>query len=378
MKVGVGFSTQAAPIRAVFEAVRAAAATVPPEACDVALVFAAGAAAAAPEELAAAAAELTGASLVIGASAAGVGVDGREVEGDAVAVALLGGARAHAALSPRLGFASDVATSDALRDLDLEPRGAALLLFDATTVSPTGLLDAMRRQVPADLPTFGLGAVDLGGSPWVTVGEQPTADALAALWLPDVQARWAIAPIGQPLTPPLVITGGMGGVISTLDDRRAYDRLVETVKAPMMENLDHLGKTILIGLPGPDGAEQVRPLLGVDPYSGAIAIGGDTIQAGQAIRFILRSPDSARENLRDALRRLQADLDQPPALLLAIRGAGRGRALYGDDLQEIEPAMIAAAFPGVPVLTVMSACELAPTPEGHAMNLFTTLLVALR
>lgn len=378
MIAGVGLSRRAEPIRAMIEAARAAGAQVPAGQRELAIVLATGAPAAAPAELMAAAAELTGAEQVFGASAAGVGIGGQETEEDGVAVALLGGARAHAAAAVELGFDSDVAASAALRDLDLEPSGTVLTWFDAMTVAPSGMLDALRRQVPAELPLLGMGAVSRNGKPWLSLGEVPTSDAFAALWLRGASARWAQAPMGRPLTGPLTVTAGMGGVIGALDGRRAYEVLVEAVKSPMMTDLDRLGRTVFVGLPSDDGVELVRPLLGIDPYAGALAVGGAPIQPGQAIRFLLRSPDQARENLQAAIQDLQAQLDQPPVLLLVARAAGRGQELYGPDLQGIEAAMVAAAFPDTPILTALSACELAPSPAGHAMHLYTTLLIALR
>jgi small ligand-binding sensory domain FIST len=377
MIVGLGLSSRAEPIRAVMEAARAACAAVPAEQRALVVVIASGAPAASPAELATAAAELTGAPLVVSATSAGVGVGGIELEGDGVAIAVIGGVDARVAGGDGLGFDSDAATSAALRDLDLEPDGAALLWFDAMTVSPAGMIDALRRQVPAGLPLLGLGAVDRQGAPWVGVDEQPTPDAVAALWLRGVSARWSQAPMGQPLTGPLHVTRGMGGVIEELDGRRAYEVLAEAVRAPMMADLERMGRTVFVGLPGPGGVELVRPLRGVDPYAGAIAVGGAPVQPGQAIRFLLRSPEQARENLQGAIDALQAQLDQPPALLLVARAAGRGQELYGPDLAGVEAAMVASAFPDTPVLSAMSACELTPTPDGHALHLYTTLLIAL-
>lgn len=378
MIAGVGLSRHAEPIRAMIEAARIAGAAVPADQRELAIVLATGAPARGPAELMAAAAELTGADQIFGASAAGVGVGGQETEEDGVAVALLGGVRSHVAAAVELGFDSDAAASAALRDLDLEPSGTVLTWFDAMTVAPSGMIDALRRQVPAELPLFGVGAVDRGGAPWLSLGEVPVRDAFAALWLRGATARWAQAPMGRALTGPLTVTRGMGGVIGALDGRRAYEVLVEAVKAPMMADLDRLGRTVLVSLSSDDGVELIRPLLGVDPYAGALAIGGAPVQPGQAIRFVLRSPEQARENLQAAIRELQEQLDQPPALLLVARAAGRGQELYGADLQGIEAAMVAAAFPDTPILTALSACELAPSPAGHAMHLYTTLLVALR
>ena len=374
MHASVGVSTSASAIRAAIEAARAARSrTATPE---VALVFAAGGPAQLPAEVLSAVAEVTGAATVVGASGVGVLSADGEVEGDAVGVALLWDVGARAALGEGLSRDSDQAAARALHGLDLAEQGALLLLFDAMRVMPS-LTAALRRQVPLAVPVLGFGAVDAAGTPWVAASaEAPVADAVVALWLRSARATWAVASVGQPVTPLLRVTGAKGGVIDTLEDRPALDVLREAVRGPLMADLERLGRAIFVGLTGPGGVEIVRPLLGIDPYVGALAIGGAPVREGQHLRFLLRSPEQARENLQAALAQLQADLPAPPRLLLVARAAGRGAELYGE-LAGIEAALIAGAFPGVPLLGLLGACELAPAAEGHALHFFTTTIIAL-
>jgi small ligand-binding sensory domain FIST len=76
----------------------------------------------------------------------------------------------------------------------------------------------------------------------------------------------------------------------------------------------------------------IRRLIGVDPRSGAIAV-GDRIRPGQRIQFHLRDADTSAEDLEMLLRRYQvAQSDQSPspsgALLFSC--LGRGIGLYGE------------------------------------------------
>ncbi|MEL6342585.1 MAG: FIST N-terminal domain-containing protein [Myxococcota bacterium] len=377
MIAAVGLSQHTQPIRAAIEAARQAAALIPAPQRRMAIVFAAGAHASHPDEVIAAISEVTGLAGIFGGSGAGVLAASGEVEGDAVVVAIIGGrATIRMRLAAGLSQDSDATTSQAVRDLDVESDGIVLMAFDAMAFLPGALTAALRRQIPAGVPALGFGALERSGRPWVVAGDAPQSDAMAAMWMKDVRAHWVNAAVGAPLTPAMTVTRARGGVIEAIDEQRAYDVLVRAVKSPMMADLDQLGRLIFVGLPGPDETEVLRPLLGVDPYSGALAIGGAPVAAGQAIRFLLRSPQKARENLQQALQTLKEQLDQEPSLLIFLKGAGRGTELYGE-MGGIETALVAAAFPDTPLIGVFSSCELAPSDVAPAVHLFSATLIAL-
>lgn len=74
----------------------------------------------------------------------------------------------------------------------------------------------------------------------------------------------------------------------------------------------------------------IRNLLGVDPRSGAIAV-GDRVRPGQRIQFHLRDAQSSKQDLEILLRRYQRDPDTPAAEgALMFACLGRGESLYGE------------------------------------------------
>lgn len=378
VQAAVGVSSASDPLQAAREAVQSALSSTSLERPEVVVVFASGSPGrAAGALLAAVAAQTGGAARVVGASGAGVLWAEGELEGDAVGVALLWGVAARVAVAGGLAQDSDGACAQVLRDLDLTENGALFLLFDAMRVMPS-VTAALRRQVPLSVPVVGAGVVSReGGAPWVAgTAEAPQADAVAGLWLSAVSAQWVSAPVGLPISGPLSVTQAQGGVIDRLEGRSALEVLREAVPGPLMTDLARLGQSVFVGLSGPGGVEVLRPLLGVDPYVGALAIGGAPARPGMTIRFLLRSPDAARQNLQAALEALRSKLPSDPAFLLVARAAGRGEALYGA-LAGIEAALIAGAFPGVPMLGVMGGCELTPAAEGFALHLYTTTIMAL-
>lgn len=72
----------------------------------------------------------------------------------------------------------------------------------------------------------------------------------------------------------------------------------------------------------------IRNLLGVDPRTGAIAI-GDRIRVGQRIQFHLRDARASEEDLRGLLMRYQAQMQTySPVGALMFACMGRGEGLY--------------------------------------------------
>ena len=367
-----GLSDADAPARAAIEAARAAAAGVAADQRALAIVFAAGTAAAEPALVSAAVAEVTGAPALIGCAGVGVLTEAGLLEDRGVAVLLVGSTPVRCARGVGLQASPGLATSAALRDLDIEDRGAVLALFDAMA-APGPMLAAIERQRPLRTPILGGGAVDAGGHPWVIAapGELPMADSLAAAWLPEAACRWGLAPAGLPLTAPLRIERAWGGVVLELEGQRAFAVLAGAVKGPLMADIERLGRSVFVGIERPDGPPLIRPLLGIDPYAGAIAVGGAPLQVGQRISFLLRDADQARQALHRVLLDLQGA--PAPAFGLLIKSAGRGRELYGD-LSGVETAMFSAAFPDTPFAGFLSACELAPTPSGAHVHLLSALV----
>lgn len=376
MMAALGISDDPSPIRATFCAHRAAVASQQGKVVFTA-VFVSGKHAGAQAEILETVRMCVPSGPWFVCTVAGVGVGAQMHEDAAVAVALISDVAAHLSSQPTLDAHTEQATSAALRDLDVRAEGAVWMLFDAQRLAPQGLLAALQRQLPPTLPVFGMGCTVQGAHGWRVSSSTPSAAALLALWMRNCTAQWIQAPIGPALNTPVAVTNALGGVIATLDDRRATDVLVDVVRAPLIDDLPRLAQTVFVrllddaGTPGP-----LRPLVGVDLYAGAIAIGGDTVQPRQRLQFVLRSPQLAIEHLQHALAAFAPSVPNP-SLVLVARSAGRGRALYGDERHDVEAALIANAFPDVPILTVLSAGELAPFNGQPTIDLLTTTVIAL-
>jgi small ligand-binding sensory domain FIST len=92
----------------------------------------------------------------------------------------------------------------------------------------------------------------------------------------------------------------------------------------------------------------IRGVIGVDPDSGALAV-GDRVEVGETIRFHLRDAATADEELRSLLQESVAELAGRPAGALLFTCNGRGTRLFPDadhDAKIVSRALDGAALAG--------------------------------
>jgi small ligand-binding sensory domain FIST len=137
-------------------------------------------------------------------------------------------------------------------------------------------------------------------------------------------------PIGNPWT----ITEAEGHIVRTIGNRPAYEVVVETVEALSPPERQRVARNLLVGLAMDEyrdafnrGDFLIRNLLGVDPRSGAIAVGAET-RVGQTIQFQVRDARAADEELRHMLA-ASADVAPRTAAALLFACNGRGAGLFG-------------------------------------------------
>jgi small ligand-binding sensory domain FIST len=93
----------------------------------------------------------------------------------------------------------------------------------------------------------------------------------------------------------------------------------------------------------------IRNILGADPNSGAVVIGGFP-RVGQTLQYQLRDKTSADADWRAALRRASARFRRAPDASLLFSCAGRGASLFGSKshdaclLEQIVGAHASAGF----------------------------------
>lgn len=137
-------------------------------------------------------------------------------------------------------------------------------------------------------------------------------------------------PIGEPLT----VTRAEKNVVYLLGSRPAYEALESAYEALSDGEKASAKGNLLAGLAGTEYVDDfksgdflVRNIIGADPDSGAVVIGGIP-RVGQTLQYQLRDKKSAHKELEDALRGAAHEFGRPVASLL-FSCAGRGSQFFG-------------------------------------------------
>ncbi len=141
-----------------------------------------------------------------------------------------------------------------------------------------------------------------------------------------------------------------GNIAISIDHRPALDVLKEDVGEVLARDLSRIGGYIFAGFPVKEadtGDYLVRNLIGVDPNSGAIAI-GEYLQADTAIMFCKRDRNSAEEDLRRMVDRVHARAGLKIKGGLYFSCLGRGEHMFGKRSRELE--LIADRIGDIPLI----------------------------
>jgi small ligand-binding sensory domain FIST len=137
-------------------------------------------------------------------------------------------------------------------------------------------------------------------------------------------------PIGEPLT----VTRAEHNVIYALGAHPAYEALESAFETLSDAEKATARGNLLAGLAGTEYVEEFQPedflvrnILGADPSSGAVVIGGIP-RIGQTLQYQLRDAGLAGRHLRTALKRAVAEWGRPPASVL-FSCTSRGHAFFG-------------------------------------------------
>jgi small ligand-binding sensory domain FIST len=139
-------------------------------------------------------------------------------------------------------------------------------------------------------------------------------------------------PIGETWT----ITSVRDNLIRTISNRPAYDMLVETFKGLPHNVQQRAQRNLLVGLAADEyldtfqrGNFLIRPLIGVERGTGALAIGA-LPRIGQTVQFQMRDARAADLDLTELLDQVSATLGhQLPIAGVLCSCNGRGTGLFG-------------------------------------------------
>jgi len=142
----------------------------------------------------------------------------------------------------------------------------------------------------------------------------------------------------SPVGPSHILTECDSNIAITIDNRQALDVMKEDIGEILSRDLSRIGGYIFAGFPIADsdtGDYVVRNLLGIDPNSGALAI-GDYLQANSPIMFCKRDGRTAVEDLQRMVTKLKDRAHGDIKGALYFTCLGRGQHMFGEPHRELQ------------------------------------------
>jgi len=355
---------------------------------DLAIAFVSAAYGAAVERLPQLLRPVLGDCLLLGCNAGGL-IGGGSEEEEEPGIALLCGRLPDAVLTAihleQPGLPPLSASRESwwrLLDVSPESEPSFLLLADPATIDAEACARGLDRAFPGSTVVGGLtaGMLAPGTARLVADGEVHRTGATLLALAGNVVVDPVLAQGCRPVGDPLFVTACDGNLISELDGQRPREVLTALFSSLDEADRARFGDDLCIGLalPGPRqavgaGDFLVRNVLGLDPDSGALWIGGRVAQAA-VVQFHLRDAEAASGELE---RRLAASLAGrvPPAAALLFACAGRGRNLFGVSGHD---SGTLRRMVDVPVAGMFSAGEIAPIQGATFVHGYSSVFGLIR
>jgi small ligand-binding sensory domain FIST len=255
--------------------------------------------------------------------------------------------------------------------------GIRLMICDPFTFPVGDLLAHLNEHVPGATVMGGMasGGLQRRQSRLFLDGRVLSHGAVGAS-LPQAEVHALVAQGCRPVGNPYTTTRADGNVIFELGGRPPLERLRDLAAALPTRDRELLAQGVHLGMvideyqaePG-QGDFLIRGLAGVDPESGAIAV-GDEVAVGQTVQFHVRDASSADEDLRRALEREAEALGTRRAAgALLFTCNGRGSRLFAEP--DHDAGLLAEVLGKIPVAGFFCAGELGPVGGQNFLHAYT-------
>jgi small ligand-binding sensory domain FIST len=276
-------------------------------------------------------------ALIFGCSASGVIGNGHEVEARP-AVSLTAAELPGVKLEPLVFSDAPSDGGPAWRNrvgisADADPQ--FLILCDPFTCDADALVAGLDAAYPAGSKVGGLasGGVGPGENALYAGGVLQRGGAVGVAMTGNIAVDTIVAQGCRPIGTPMPVTRADGHVIRELGGKQpvAVMRAIYDGLEPRDQEL--FRHSLFVGLEIDEGAIEfrgdflVRNIVGVDPKSGALAVGAQ-VRQWQVIQFLLRDARTAQHDLESHLDRYRATGPEPSGALL-FSCLGRGMHLFG-------------------------------------------------
>jgi small ligand-binding sensory domain FIST len=263
-------------------------------------------------------------------------------------------------------------------------RASALLFADPFSVEIMAVLDLANEEWPG-LPVMG-GVASGGTRPGVNrlyvQDETLAGGAVGAILAGPIEVRAVVSQGCRPIGRHLVITKASGNVIREIGGKPALAVLREVIGALDERDQSLAARALHVGRAIDERRDSfrrgdflIRNPLGVDPESGALAV-GDTFRTGQTIQLHVRDAASAGEDLRHLLeeeRGRAAPLAESGALLFQCNG--RGRRFFG--VEDHDTSVMREVLGDVPIAGFFCGGEFGPVGGRNFIHGYTSSIALL-
>jgi small ligand-binding sensory domain FIST len=314
--------------------------------------------------------------VALGCSAPGVIGSNHGVEGDnavAAFAAVLPGVRIQPfhVQAHRVG---DALLLGGLPDRDADD-AAAVLLADPASFPIVAFVEHCNDAL--GLPLVGGLASGPGGGRLFLDG-RVVDGAVGVMLGGNVTAQTVVSQGCRPIGPPMTVTKAEQNVLFEVAGVPAYQKLLEIVGAMPSDEQVLAMRGLHLGVAINEYAEThergdflVRAVLGGDERIGALVV-GDVVDVGTTVRFQVRDPASADEDLAALLSTLDAE---PGDGALLFSCTGRGRAMFPDADHDV--AAVRRVLHPQAVAGFFAAGEIGPVVGRNHVHGFTASLLTI-
>jgi len=261
---------------------------------------------------------------------------------------------------------------------------AGILLPEPFSCDCMGLVTTLNTVYPK-MPLIGglaSGATRAGENALFFNDELIPEGAIGTLLTGDIVLQTVVSQGCRPIGRPYIVTKAEENVILELAGQPATEALQRLYSELPDADKKLAQEALLLGIVMDEYKEKfrrgdflIRNLIGMDPSTGALAV-GDQIRTGQTVQFHVRDGNTSREDLQTLLK--ESPLPKPSlsgGLLFSC--LGRGRDLYGEpdvDVRTIREAL----GPACPIAGFFCNGEIGPIGPHNYIHGFTSSLGLFR
>jgi len=255
---------------------------------------------------------------------------------------------------------------------------ACLLIGDPFSFPTDLLLEHLNERVPGTVVMGGMASGGLGsGDTRLFLDDRVVDSGAVGARVPGIRIRALVSQGCRPIGNAYTVTRAERGIVHELGGRPPLERLRELVATLTPQDRELVGQGLHVGRVIDEykaelgrGDFLIRGVRGVDPESGAMAV-GDTIEVGETIQFHVRDAATADEDLRTLLEREA----EPAAGALLFTCNGRGSRLFS--VPDHDASLVSRKLGGRPLAGFNCAGEIGPIGGKNFLHGFTASIALL-